>query len=754
MEAELRIAIERNVHLQRLVVESNNRPNSDACIGPADDELVAHGGTMDVRHVLHAAARKAHPGLVDEVVIKQKDEVHGGYNDNPVRMTMQPDRRWEAFATREPYYAVFTHPKFLRANRTARNEREFFDSGEVLVDSLFHHIKRKLASDFTPESILEFGCGPGRLAIPFARRAGSVTAVDHSPAMLDAARREAAKQTVANIDFRPASDFFTKPRKFDLVNCYHVFQRLPSTEGLALFRKLLGYIGSGGIGAFHFLTGSSTMPLVALSRRAREAMRPINGIANLLRAKAFDEPFIPSHSYELDVVFRTLDDSGFNTSHVVFERSEELTGAIILVQAPPSFTSVDTDFTPSITEAPADAMIDVRELIARTSITDLNRSAEEYFASLTDWEHHLAKPFSKADETPSLLMNVATLLQGLRLAPGMTVLEFGAGTGWLSRFLTQLGCHVILLDVSPTALRIARDLYERQPPIGDRPEPRFLEFDGRRIELPDASVERVICFDAFHHSPNPDAMLREFGRVLKPGGIAGFAEPGPRHSRTPLSQFEMRTYGVVENDVDIHAIWRTAQTCGFRDLKLIVFHGPPFHLSLGDYDDLLAGGAPCATWMASTRAFLRDVRHFFLYREGTERLDSRSVDGLACEIKALLVTPRAIDGQTITIDAEVTNRGTATWLASNEAAGGVALGVHLYDAAGKLIKLDLHWEQLTDPPREIAPGETVHVRMSLPGQSAGEYLFEIDCVAQGVTWFAQLGSQTARLALNVLPTDV
>src|SRR6059058_5475523 len=87
-------------------------------------------------------------------------------------MSVQPDRKWEAFAEREPFFAVFTDPKFLSANRTANQEREFFDSGELLVDSIFHTIRKRLTSDFAPESVLEYGCGPGRLAIPFARRSG------------------------------------------------------------------------------------------------------------------------------------------------------------------------------------------------------------------------------------------------------------------------------------------------------------------------------------------------------------------------------------------------------------------------------------------------------------------------------------------------------------------------------------------------------------------------------------------------------
>jgi ubiquinone/menaquinone biosynthesis C-methylase UbiE len=146
-------------------------------------------------------------------------------------------------------------------------------------------------------------------------------------------------------------------------------------------------------------------------------------------------------------------------------------------------------------------------------------------------------------------MNVAVLLQALRVTPGMTVVEFGAGTGWLSRFLTQLGCRAILVDVSPTALRIARELYRRQPVVGDRPEPH-LEYDGRRIALlPDASVDRILCFDAFHHAPDPDAIVREFGRLLTRRDRRVLSQD--RAIRSGASQFETRTYGVVGEDVDV-----------------------------------------------------------------------------------------------------------------------------------------------------------------------------------------------------------
>ena len=193
-------------------------------------------------------------------------------------------------------------------------------------------------------------------------------------------------------------------------------------------------------------------------------------------------------------------------------------------------------------QPPADQAVDVRDVIASVPPAELIARAEEYFSTLDDWTHHLAKPWASVDEAPWLLLNSAILLQALALRPGSVVLEFGAGTGWLSRFFSQLGCQSILLDVSPTALRIARDLYDRLPIVGHAPEPKFLLFDGEKIDLPDASVDRIACFHAFHHAPNPMNVIEEFGRVLRPGGRAAFAEPGPRHSSTPQSN-EMKSYG-------------------------------------------------------------------------------------------------------------------------------------------------------------------------------------------------------------------
>jgi ubiquinone/menaquinone biosynthesis C-methylase UbiE len=394
--------------------------------------------------------------------------------------------------------------------------------------------------------------------------------------------------------------------------------------------------------------------------------------------------------------------------------------------------------------------IDVRSLLTELSVEELNQYAEEYFSRLTDWEYHLAKPFGALDEVPQLLINFAVVLQGLGVCPGMTVMELGAGTCWASRFLTQLGCRVIAVDVSPTALRIGQELYKRLPIIGERPSPRFLPFDGHRLEIPDASVDRIMCLDAFHHIPNSREVLGEMSRVLVSGGIAGFAEPGPQHSRSPQSQYEMKTFRVIENDVNIQDIWNDAQAAGFTDLKLAVFNVPPFHLSITEFENFLQGAEPRARYAEAASDFLQNQRNFFIYKGQPAASDSRYRAGLTGQISVPVDSLRVKEGETIKFQAVVTNSSPSIWLPRSAGTGAVHLGCHVLDEHGKLLRHSYHWEALT--PGEgglIFPNETVSFEVNAPTLPAGRYILELDLVSYEVCWFALNGSQQVRVALEV-----
>ena len=88
-------------------------------------------------------------------------------------------------------------------------------------------------------------------------------------------------------------------------------------------------------------------------------------------------------------------------------------------------------------------MIDPKDVMRRYTVEELCETADQYYRSVSDPTPLMSKPFSFLHETPEALHNLGLLLSGLHLGKTMTVLEFGAGTCWLSRVLTQLNCQMI-----------------------------------------------------------------------------------------------------------------------------------------------------------------------------------------------------------------------------------------------------------------------------------------------------------------------
>lgn len=100
---------------------------------------------------------------------------------------------------------------------------------------------------------------------------------------------------------------------------------------------------------------------------------------------------------------------------------------------------------------------------------------------------------------------------------GKVVLDYGCGPGndtiGFAHFSRPQ--RLIAADVSPTALKLA----ERRAALHQAPV-EFLQLQESpvAIALPDASVDLIHTAGVLHHTPDPQAILREFRRILKPGG--------------------------------------------------------------------------------------------------------------------------------------------------------------------------------------------------------------------------------------------
>ncbi len=99
---------------------------------------------------------------------------------------------------------------------------------------------------------------------------------------------------------------------------------------------------------------------------------------------------------------------------------------------------------------------------------------------------------------------------------GARVLDAATGTGELASELCRQGCaSVVALDFCLDMVRVARDKVERR---GASERVTFAGGDAQRLPFPDGAFDAVINGFLMRNLTDIPAALREFHRVLKPGG--------------------------------------------------------------------------------------------------------------------------------------------------------------------------------------------------------------------------------------------
>lgn len=391
-------------------------------------------------------------------------------------------------------------------------------------------------------------------------------------------------------------------------------------------------------------------------------------------------------------------------------------------------------------EAPAaparpHGFIDVRELIERLDDETLMRSADDYFANISPTSEQCHKPWGNPVGAVHQTRHLGLVLEAADLFRGASVLDFGCATGWLTIGLSQMGCDAIGVDIAPNALKLARQQKGRRPTAQGQGSVSFCAYDGQRLPLPDASLDRIICFDAFHHVRDQAATIQEFARVLRPGGRAAFIEPGPNHSSTPQSQAEMARFQVIENDVRMQDIQRHALAAGFEPPRMLVQFQQPFTVDAEDFLAWSSKGLPAtvaARFMSTLQRQLTDGQCFFIVRRGDAAgPDSRRPDGLGARIE-VRKAEQLPAGRGIRLELRVRNTGCARWL-TDSGPGQVNLGVQILDVSGRLV--DDNHARLRLPRGAVEPGAEVEVAGVVPRPSAAEFMLRLDLVAELVTWF-------------------
>jgi len=96
----------------------------------------------------------------------------------------------------------------------------------------------------------------------------------------------------------------------------------------------------------------------------------------------------------------------------------------------------------------------------------------------------------------------------------LKALDFGCGSGNLTRYLIELGMYTVSADLSEDFLRAIRRKFS-----GSNLS-ETLKLNGKDLSnVPDADFDLVATYSVLHHVPDYLAIVREMCRVIKPGGV-------------------------------------------------------------------------------------------------------------------------------------------------------------------------------------------------------------------------------------------
>lgn len=132
----------------------------------------------------------------------------------------------------------------------------------------------------------------------------------------------------------------------------------------------------------------------------------------------------------------------------------------------------------------------------------------------------------------------------------LDLLDYGAGPGRIAREVVGRWRHVILADVSPTYLELARIQ------LGEVAGYELLEVDPLPAALP--AVDVVLCVAVLIHIPRELAgeLLEVLARALRPGGILAaqmpiYEEAAPPAGWTDVGTYTSRDVRILADEADL-----------------------------------------------------------------------------------------------------------------------------------------------------------------------------------------------------------
>jgi SAM-dependent methyltransferase len=180
----------------------------------------------------------------------------------------------------------------------------------------------------------------------------------------------------------------------------------------------------------------------------------------------------------------------------------------------------------------------------------------------------------RSKDQPVLAALQDRLIEELRLAPGMRVLDVGCGPGTQALALAQAVRGVSAVGIDASRVMIGEAIRR----VGPHQQVSFEVADAAALPFPDASFDAVMAQTVLAHVRDPAAVLAQIRRVTQPGGRIAALDldtastvvdhPDPETTRTVIEGWAdgfaggrvgrslhrlFRQAGLVDATIEVHA---------------------------------------------------------------------------------------------------------------------------------------------------------------------------------------------------------